>query len=169
MNDLNLLEAYLATEIFFFASDGKRYKTASVADAGSQMVNESNLLEMLGRDVVDLWVITAFNPRSVELDPKTNKTYNAALAADLSREGIEFNEVHCASPSEPWSEDSFMVICRDQAVAETVAATVQKLALKYEQNAVFRITADEQQIVPILQLRIMGGRKYRLVESPIFG
>ena len=153
-----LKDAYLSTQVHFLNSAGEACKT-STYDA-SKGPNQATLLTAVDPSYLDAWVITASNPESQELDEATNHAYNLALGYDLLRAGYPVESVVCASPNGSWSENSFLVFGKTLVQSAVLAVLIRDLAVKYCQNAVFRFVGDEQQVVPILDITVLGTRKY---------
>lgn len=158
-----LREVYLATEVHFLNAAGQLCRTAPY-DA-SFGPNQNTLVSTVDPSFVDAWVITASNPKSEELDDAANNAYNLALGYDLLRAGFPVESVVCSSPDGRWSESSFLVFGKTFEQSNQLAILIRDLAVKYGQNAVFRFIADEQQVVPVLDLTTLGSRKYTVAKD----
>ena len=153
-----LLELYLATEIYFLNAEGETCKTGTFTESAGQ--SGQTVMSVVDSTYVDAWVITANNPRSQQIEETANLAYNLALGWDLAREGFATELVTCSSPDGTWSEDSFLVFGKTEQESQRLARVIRDLAVKYGQNAVFRFVGQEQQIVPVLDLRTQGARRY---------
>lgn len=114
MTDDALRAAYLATEVFVDL-DGERID-ASVAS----------------RRLGPLFVLTAHNPASVELDDAENERRNAELQEDLVTDGVTFVPAIGRSPDGSWFEPGFALVGVDLATANALGA-------KFGQNAIFEV------------------------------
>ena len=83
-------------------------------------------------------VLTAFNPRGVELDEADNSRRASELAAELVSLGLEFVRVDCCSPDRSHCECSVAVIAPRDQVLE-VARRWEQIAIFWWDGAVFRI------------------------------
>jgi hypothetical protein len=80
-------------------------------------------------------IVTAYNPRSLELESETNEQANRQLAAELRRVGAGYHGCvgeEADAAGEPWREPSFYVF----GLADS---TVVAFGARYEQNAVVLI------------------------------
>jgi Protein of unknown function (DUF3293) len=86
----------------------------------------------------EIFVITAWNPRSEVLDADTNRSRQVALEADLI--GLEFWPAAGLDPNSDY---------REEGVAVSGLAEVDAIALgaRYEQNAIFAWTPDAWRIL----------------------
>jgi hypothetical protein len=87
-------------------------------------------------------VITAWNPRSQTLSAAENQARNLELEQLLEARGARIFEAEGRSPDRTWREASFAVV----GLAES---EIEELALRFEQNAVFRISDLGVEVVPI--------------------
>lgn len=90
------------------------------------------------------WVITACNPRSVQLSDAENAARHAALHSDLVAVGMPFVETLGREAAGDWREPGYVV----PGLAEELATA---LAERYEQNAAFHWTPTEWAIHGVLQ------------------
>lgn len=94
----------------------------------------------------EAWILTAWNPRSVELPTEVNHERQAELtlliseASHLSQECLGFD------PAGEWAEESCLVVdaSRDEVVG---------WARRFEQNAVFRWTPQAWEVIGVLDER----------------
>jgi hypothetical protein len=97
-------------------------------------------LDQIFPGVTGIFVITAWNPRSEVWDESTNRAANRNLLADLKVGGYRIRNARGSSSDEKWTEESLAILVhRDQDLL-AVEAWVHSLAMKYEQNAFFKIT-----------------------------
>lgn len=157
-NSSELLDLYLATEIYFLNAEGETCKTGPFIPSISQPGH--NVLSVVDTSYIDAWIITANNPLSRQIDDAANSAYNLALSWDLVREGFATELLKCSSPDGTWSENSFLIFGKTETESERLAKVILDLAVKYGQNAVFRFVGQVQQIVPVLDLRTQGARHY---------
>jgi len=108
------------------------------------------------RDVSEAWIVTAENPRSIQLDSDRNAARMSELDRMLSDAGASVVPcVGVGQPSSPgsaqWSESSRLVLhlLEDKVIA---------LALRFEQWAVFRWTPAELEVIGVLaEIHASGG------------
>lgn len=74
-------------------------------------------------------VVTAFNPRGVELDEAENSRRASELEAEMVRLGLEFMRVDCCSPDRSHCERSVTVTAPREQVLD--------MATRWEQLAIF--------------------------------
>lgn len=99
----------------------------------------------------EAWVLTACNPRSVQLTDAVNAARHDQLRIDLAACGAELIETTGRDVVGDWQEPGYVVL----GVPGHVALG---LAERYEQNAVFHWTPTEWAIHGVLQPghRVMG-------------
>ena len=91
------------------------------------------------------WVITPCNPRSVPLSPAENKVrYNSFWKEAQAPNGVRCFEAVGRGADGKWSEKSvaFVGLAEDAAVA---------LAMRHEQNAIYRVSANGVALVGVLK------------------
>lgn len=85
-------------------------------------------------------IITACNPRSERLPRGDNEDRNRSLEQDLDAAGLAHRPAVGRSRDSSWAEPSFAVLDADEAV-------VLALAERWEQHAIYRITATDVTVV----------------------
>ncbi len=97
-----------------------------------------------------LFVITAWNPESLEVSVEANAKANKELLIELENLDCEVLEALGSSLDDSWFEDSFALVVGDQEIMHEVEKRIRDLALKYRQNAYFKITPETIEIVGAL-------------------
>ncbi len=117
-------------------------------DGSTQLVEQTD--KEVGKwpfSVDEVWILTAFNPKSELLTPAENSKRHLELGKQLDELGLQHFQARGFDPqgaeTEPWSEDGY-------AVMGNVEDEVLKLANFWEQNAVFVWRANEWLIKGVL-------------------
>lgn len=84
-----------------------------------------------------LWLVTGWNPRSVERPRAENDAANAALEAALEAAGIEHLPAVGRAADGSWEEPGFALFGVDEA-------TARSLGRRFEQHALYRV--DERTV-----------------------
>ncbi|MFP4312507.1 MAG: DNA/RNA nuclease SfsA [Nitriliruptoraceae bacterium] len=87
-----------------------------------------------------LHIITACNPRSRRLDAATNRARNQELLEELTARGYTVLRADGRSPDGSWEERGFGLV-------DAEAAAVLDLARRYDQHAIFELTADRLSVL----------------------
>ncbi|MGF1858838.1 DUF3293 domain-containing protein [Photobacterium profundum] len=87
-------------------------------------------------------ILTAFNPRSIVLTHSDNVIRNIALEKNLIMLTNAWMPICCRSLDQRWVEQSFAV--------HLPLEQVSKLAVMFEQNAIYWVENNELYLVPIL-------------------
>ena len=82
----------------------------------------------------DVWVLTAWNPRSRPLPHAENRARQDALRAMLRSAGLPALDAVGRALDQDWAEDSLAII-------GVTFATAHTLARRFDQQAVFRVRA----------------------------
>lgn len=138
-------QAYANSKVTIWSPTGK--VIATQARAGDE-TSSGSISELL--DAQELFVITAWNPESVELTAKENLRANQELLAELQGLGYKILRARGSSVDEAWFEDSFAAFASSAAIAGELEVHIHALAIKYRQNAYFKITADTLEVAGAL-------------------
>lgn len=90
----------------------------------------------------DFQIVTAYNPRSVQLPTQANLLKMQKMQRYLESKNIQYRRLECGGRNFVWSEPSFAV------KMETLKCI--NLASLYQQNAIYEIRAGELWLVPLL-------------------
>lgn len=107
--------------------------TVIEVDVDGQTVPALEAIELIG----PLWVITAWNPYSQELDLETNSERHRELVTVVDSLGAMRWSARGESPDGRWSEDSLAISGLDWD-------QVRELATRFEQHAVFELRSRTQ-------------------------
>ncbi len=88
------------------------------------------------RDCVTAYILTAWNPQSVELDLEENERRNGALQRDLSDLALPYYVARGSSLSDDYGELGYLVVSN---VLYRQADPIFQLAKKYSQAAIYVI------------------------------
>jgi hypothetical protein len=154
---LSISQTYLQTSITFNVDR----TTLSTWPCQSKPRKFVPIQERLGT-LNQVWILTAWNPRSELLSPFENQERQQSLLSGLKDGLVEFLPVTASSISGNWLEDSFAVWGTDRSLADEVEELVAGLANKFEQNAVFKFEGELQTLVPILLKEAAGSQTYCL-------
>lgn len=91
----------------------------------------------------EAWVITAWNPQSVQVRSSDNQRFNWQLLEEIDAAGLRCTPAQGRNDDGSWSEDSFLVHDPD-------SEWLVELAARYGQNAVFRWTRESWSVVGVL-------------------
>ena len=101
-------------------------------------------------------IITACNPNSLTLTNSENTVRNHLLIEKLTNLNIDYTPVIGSSPNKQWSEDSF-------AIHGLRRTDVCKLAIEFDQRAIFELTNDELMVICVNSLAVKK-RRCRIFE-----
>ncbi len=133
-----LWAAYLATVIDVTLPDGS---TRLLEQVREQSPQEWPFTEQVA------WILTACNPRSIELAPEVNAERHAQMGRQIAELGLIAYPNLGYDPADPtWCEAGYTIVGGDEA-------TVCDLARAWEQNAVFRWAPAEFELVGVLMER----------------
>jgi hypothetical protein len=91
----------------------------------------------------EAWVITAWNPHSVQAQSSDNKWSNQHMVREIEAAGLRFTPAKGQAEDGSWSEDSFLV-------HDPEPEWLVELAARYGQNAVFRWSRESWSVVGVL-------------------
>jgi hypothetical protein len=95
------------------------------------------------RPTTEAWVITAWNPHSVQAQSTDNERSNQHMVREIEAAGLRFTPAKGQAEDGSWSEDSFLVHDPDPEWLVTLAA-------RYGQNAVFHWSRESWSVVGVL-------------------
>ena len=133
----DLADAYSSSKVTVW--DGETTITAR-GHQGARWGNQPDLVDTLG--VSELYVITAWNPRSELSTEEANNQSNGNLLRDLQALGLHVCRAEGASVDGTWAEASFAVLVGGDEYSTAIQEQVHKLAIKYQQNAYFKLTSE---------------------------
>lgn len=137
----DLWDAYAATHMEFADATGQRW-CISPSPKETPVTGLLSLPWPLER-ANNVWVITAWNPESLELGLAANRERNLALEAELRDAGYVFVPALGRGASGDWAEESYLVLEADR---EWIVGA----AIRWEQNAVFHWTPNQWSVVGAL-------------------
>ncbi|MFP4150279.1 MAG: DNA/RNA nuclease SfsA, partial [Nitriliruptoraceae bacterium] len=117
------------------------------------------LPDVLPEGARSLHIITACNPRSRQLDAATNRARNQELLAELTARGSRVLRANGRSPDGSWEEPGFGLV-------DAEVAAVLDLARRYDQHAIFELTADRLSVLWTDDRHAPSHRGWR-VASPV--
>lgn len=149
-------ELYLATNIIFEA--GMFFSRPTLVVTKSDVSG----FTLVPNSSINLWVITADNPESIESSKERNAQLRAELEADLLECGFSFEPVICRAADSNWVEYSFAIAPRKQTSFQESKSALQNLAIKYWQNSIFEISEGKMKLVSGLRTDIHGEKDYNV-------
>ncbi len=92
----------------------------------------------------DVFIITAYNPKSEQLNDEENKKRNLGLIQDLMLiDPVQQLPTYGHDVEKNWTEHGFLI-------AGVSQREIVEIAKKYEQNAIYKLTPDEREVIPVL-------------------
>ncbi|MER2494111.1 DUF3293 domain-containing protein [Catenovulum sediminis] len=91
---------------------------------------------------LDFAIVTAFNPRGLNLTLGHNQTLDRALLADIEKLGVPYRRLFGCAPDKSHIEASWAIA--------TDKETACKLASKYQQNAIYWVESNFLYLTPCL-------------------
>jgi Protein of unknown function (DUF3293) len=140
-----LAQAYANSKVTIWSSNGTVIATQARAGDATSSGSISELF-----DAQALFVITAWNPESVELTAEENSRANQALLVDLQTLGCPILNATGSSLDNSWSEESFAVLVAAGAPSSAIQNRILDLAIKYRQNAFFKISSETIEVLGAL-------------------
>jgi hypothetical protein len=98
---------------------------------------------LFGQQTSEAWVITAWNPHSVQAPSSDNELSNQHMVREIEAAGLRLTPAKGQAEDGSWSEDSFLVHDPDPEWLVTLAA-------RYGQNAVFHWSRESWSVVGVL-------------------
>ena len=130
-----LWSAYLATVIDVTLPDGTRRVVEQAREQSPQP---------WPFDEPVAWILTACNPRSVSLAPEVNAERHQQMGREIAALGLVTLPNVGYNPADPsWSEVGYTVLGGDEQ-------TVIDLARRWDQNAVFRWSPEQFELIGVL-------------------
>jgi len=149
-------ELYLSTNILFEA--GMFFSRPSLVSTNPAVSG----FTPVAHNPINLWVITADNPESIESSNERNAQFRAELEAELIVDGFSIEPVTCTAADSNWVEHSFAIAPRELTSLDESRSALQKLAVKYWQNSIFEITGGKLKLVAGLRSDIQGEKEYNV-------
>ena len=149
-------ELYLSTNVIFEA--GMFFSRPTLVGTKTDLTG----FTLVPDSSINLWVITADNPESIESSNERNAQLRAELEADLLECGFSFEPVTCRAADSNWVEYSFAIAPREQTSFEESRSVLQNLAIKYWQNSIFEISDGKMKLVAGLRADVQGERDYKV-------
>ena len=130
-----LWSAYLATVIDVTLPDGTRRVVEQAREQSPQP---------WPFDEPVAWILTACNPRSVSLAPEVNAERHQQMGREVAALGLVALPNVGYNPADPsWTEVGYTVLGGDEQ-------TVIDLARRWDQNAVFRWSPEQFELIGVL-------------------
>ena len=153
MGDEELLELYFRTTLELRDDEGRTWRISPVSGAE----RHSDPLEVLS-PFTDAFILTAENPESSgEYSAEQNAAATAELRAILADSPVTFRDC----PGFGWDGDhvepGFAILARDEQAAERQEFALE-LARRFQQNAIFHLSADGLAIMGALRSDMRGLR-----------
>ena len=131
----DLWAVYLATEVRIELSSGEVVAVRAI---------DGPVVDAWPLDAREAWIITACNPRSVQLADAENEARHLALGDALRTAGYQaLPATGCATDGSEWREPGY-------AVLDAPFHVIDDLARRWEQNAVFHWSPDRWVLVGVL-------------------